>query len=430
MTAAADRPLGATQAVALVIANMIGTGVFTTSGFLLRDLGTRGAVLAAWLAGGVLALCGAACYGALARRIPESGGEYLFLGRVLHPAVGYAAGWVSLLVAFSAPLAAAAWAFGGYMQWNPRWAGSGLLLAAAAVHAADVRRGAWLQTLGVALVLASILGFLLLAAAGDRSSAPSAPAARPWAPLPFALAVLWVSYSYSGWNAAVYLGGEVRDAARVVPRALLLGAAAVMLLYLLVNAAFLWAAPPAALSGQLAVGRIAAEHLGGPTAARAFSMLIALALCTFVSSMMMVGPRVLAAMAADGYLPRALRGRAGAPPRSAVLVQVVLALALLWSATYEALLTYVGFTLSLSTTATVAALLVLRRREGAAAVPVLGWPLTPILFLSGTLIAAALSAWQRPLASACGAASAAAGVAFWWLTAAPSARRAAKQVER
>ncbi|TAH39604.1 MAG: amino acid permease [Planctomycetota bacterium] len=414
----ARRQLGLGSASALVMANMIGTGVFTTSGFLLRDLGSRVAVLAVWCAGGLLAWCGALCYGALARRIPESGGEYLFLSRVLHPAVGYTAGWISLFVAFSAPLASAALAFAEYLRpWTqlpPRVAASALLVVLAAVHCARVRTGAALQSFGVALNVALILGFLGLAAVRHASgsippgAAPAAAGTVSFGTL--AVALLWVSYSYSGWNAAVYVGGEVRDPERVLPRALLLGSATVTVLYLLLNAAFLWSAPPQELAGQLAIGRIAAERLGG---ASLFPWLISLALCTFVSSMMMIGPRILARMAADGYLPRLLVPGAGAPPRTAVAVQAVLALAMLWTATFEAMLTYVGFTLGLSTAATVLALVVLRRREGAARVPVAGWPWTPGLFLAGTLACAGLGALQRPRESLWGLASIAAGLLFW-----------------
>ncbi|HEX9046143.1 MAG TPA: amino acid permease, partial [Verrucomicrobiae bacterium] len=152
------RSLGLTSAVALVIASMIGTGVFTTSGFLLADLGSRWAVLAVWAAGGVTALLGALSYGALARRLPESGGEYLFIARTLHPSAGYVAGWISLLVGFSAPLAAAAAGFGEYTKswWpgvTPRLTGTALLLIFGGVHAFQVQRGAWVQNTAVLVKL-------------------------------------------------------------------------------------------------------------------------------------------------------------------------------------------------------------------------------------------------------------------------------------
>src|SRR6266571_5389007 len=150
----ARRQLGLVSVLGLIVASMIGSGVFTTSGFLLADLNTPGRVLVVWLCGGVLALLGALCYGALAQRFPESGGEYLFLARTLHPAAGYVAGWVSLLVGFSAPLAAVSLAFGEYTKtWfafaGPRMIGSCLLVIFAAMHAAHVQRGTWVQNMAV-----------------------------------------------------------------------------------------------------------------------------------------------------------------------------------------------------------------------------------------------------------------------------------------
>ena len=164
----ARRQLGLMSATALVVASMIGTGVFTTSGLLLEDLKSPWLVLAAWAVAGVIATLGALSYGALARRIPESGGEYRFLSHTVHPSAGYVAGWISLVVGFAAPAAASAFAFGRYVSpwlpgWDPRLAGTLVILLFSMVHAAHVRRGARIQTLGVLLNVALILGFIALA---------------------------------------------------------------------------------------------------------------------------------------------------------------------------------------------------------------------------------------------------------------------------
>lgn len=404
------RQLGLTSAVALVVASMIGTGVFTTSGFLLADLKSPWLVLVAWAVGGVLATLGALSYGALARRIPESGGEYTFLSQTLHPAAGFLAGWVSLLVGFSAPLAAAAIGFGEYTRpWlgglSPRVAGTLLILIFAVLHAFHVQHGArtqnWTVLIKVVLIVA-FLGFGL-----TRLTHPKPADYSPGVISTFAVSLVWVSFSYSGWNAAVYIGGEIREAERNLPRALLLGTGIVMLLYLGLNTVFVFAAPIEVLAGKLDIGRVTAEAIGGPSLGQAVSGLVALALLTSVSSMTMAGPRVYARMAAAGHLPRWLAAGDG-PPRAAIAFQTIIAIGLLWSAAYEQLLTFIGFTLGLSAATTVFGLIVLRRREGASVI-VSGWPWVPWLFVLSTLAITGFTVFRRPWESAAGLALLAAG---------------------
>ena len=241
-----QRDLSLVSASALVIASMVGSGVFTTSGFLLAELHSPGRVLGAWLAGGAIAMLGALCYGALARRFPESGGEYIFLGRTLHPAAGYLAGWVSLLVGFSAPLAAVSIAFGQYLQaWLPfssaRLTGSALLLVFAAIHAMHVQRGAWVQNCAVLIKLLLIAA--LLGLSWGRLEPPPAIPPDSFPIAAFLVSLAWVSFSYSGWNAAIYIAGEIRDPERNLPRAMVVGTALVTVLYLALNALFVYAAP-------------------------------------------------------------------------------------------------------------------------------------------------------------------------------------------
>lgn len=370
--------------------------------------------------GGVLAILGALSYGALARWIPESGGEFTFLSRTLHPAAGFLAGWVSLLVGFSAPLAAAAMGLGEYARpWlgglSPRVTGSVLIVAFAAVHGASVRGGARAQNWTVVIKILLIAGFIAFGLTRCAGAAPLPHASGDFSNL--AVALVWISFSYSGWNAAVYIGGEIRDPERNLPRALLWGTGVVTLLYLGLNAVFVFAAPVEMLAGKLDIGRVAAQAIGGDAWGTAISVLITLALVTSVSSLTMAGPRVYAKMAAEANLPRWL-ATAGGPPRAAMVFQLVIALGLLWTAAYEQLLTFIGFTLGLSAAATIVGLIALRRREGARLV-VVGWPWVPWAFVASSLAITGFTIWRRPWESAAALATLAAGWAVWKMKLAP-----------
>ena len=427
MTAASasQRRIGQWTAAGLVVANMIGAGVFTTSGFALGDLGDRRVVMAAWAVGGVLALCGALSYGALARRIPESGGEYTFLSATLHPLAGFLAGWVSLLAGFTAPIAAAALGLQAYLAGaggplaglgRPEWIGTAAILVAGLMHGLRLGAGVWLQNAAVALKLLVIAGFVALGAGALPPAAATAPPTLPAFELgAFAVTLVWISFSYSGWNAAVYIAGEVRDPARNLQRSLLLATGTVTVVYLALNGMFLWAAPAGALAGNAEVGAIAAEALGGTAWRRAASVLVAVALFTSISSMVMAGPRVYARRAFDGLFPRMFRAGTEVPG-AAVALQVGLAVVVVWSAGLAQLLSYIGFTLGLSAAATVVGLLVLRRREGVERVPVPGYPWVPVLFVVATLATSAFMVTRRPAEAAVGVLTALSGVpVYLWI---------------
>lgn len=403
------RRFGLPSATLLVVASMVGSGVFTTGGFLLETLRSPWLVLLAWLAGGAIAACGALSYGALAQRFPESGGEYLFLSRTLHPAAGNVAGWVSLVVGFSAPMAAAAYGLGEYLApwtpWHaPQLTGTLLLVAFALLHGAYGPVGTGVQNFAVAFKLVLIAGFVLLAWP-RLAVAPFATGSGEGAGFgTFFSSLIWVSFSYSGWNAAVYLGGEVRDPERSLPRALLLGTGLVTVLYLALNTAFMFSAAPETLAGKADIGRVAAFALGGAVWADFLTLLVAFALSLSVSAMMMAGPRVSACMARDGYLPPWLSLHEDGAPKRATFLQCALSLALLWSAGFKELLTYTGFTLGLSTAATVFGLIRLRLKEGDAC-PVIGWPWAPLVYLLAVLAMTAAALVRQPQAALWGLAT-------------------------
>jgi amino acid transporter len=406
-------------ATALVVANMVGTGVFTTSGILVRILGSPWLVLLTWLLGGVLALLGALCYGALAERIPESGGEYLFLSRTLHPVAAYVGGWLSLIVGFAVPLGALAYAFAEYLQpWlpagvSPRVVATLLMVGASLLHFGSISFGARVQA---AIVIAEVILITLFASFGLGRLYPNGFHTTPVDGNvgKMGLALVIVSFAYLGWNAAVYIGGEVKDPRRNLPRSLILGTSIVTLLYLALNALFVFAAPVEALSGRIDVAHVAAEVVGGTWLAKAVSGLVSLALALCVSALTMTGPQVTARMARDGLLPRRLAGEPGRPPRVALVVQLVLGLVALWTATFERILTYVGFTLGISTIATIVGLCRLRLKEGPA-MRVPGWPWVPGVFLAFGIASTGVTVVQRPLEGLVGLATLSVGVLAYFL---------------
>ena len=399
---------------------MIGAGVFTTSGFSLADLGSRHLVLLAWLVGGLIALCGAISYGGLVARITESGGEYIFLSRVVHPLAGFLAGWVSLLAGFTGAIAFAARAFETYAlpeSIRPAALPSGSLgvLVIAffgLLHAFVARAGLAAQNAVVILKLVALtafLGYACTVLAGEGWIGTEVPIEEaPFALLPFASSLVWISLSYSGFNASVYVAGEVKDARRNVPRSLWLGTLLVTFIYLALNAVFLYAPSPEAVASHKNVATIAAQALGGRWLAELVRMAICLALLSSVSSMIVAGPRVYARMAEDGVFPRWFLSRHGGDPgrspRIAVLFQAALAAFVVCVATLGDLLSYLGFTLSLSAAGSVACLFVLRRRDPTQPRS-FGYPIVPLGYITATVTLAALAAIERPWQVAAAAAT-------------------------
>ncbi|MBI5485704.1 MAG: amino acid permease [Deltaproteobacteria bacterium] len=425
MGVAVTRRLGLATATLVVVANMVGTGVFCTSGLLLDSLATPGAVLLVWLVGGLVALCGALCYGELATISSRNGGEYRFLSDAFHPAVGFVAGWLSLVVGFAAPIAASGLAFGTYLHAAAPAvpsvaAGAALVLLASVAHAAGVVTGARLQNAVTVLNVAFIVAFTAAAAwvlpAGRLERlAPSGDAVTGSG---FAVGLILVSYAYSGWNGAAYLAGEIREPVRTLPRALALGTGIVTLLYLALNAVFLLGPAPGELRGVVEVGHRAAADIFGPGAGRVVSALIACVLVSSVGSLAMVGPRVYEAMGEDYPALRFLRLRGeGGGPWASIALQGALALALLLTSSFGALLLYVGILLSAMAALTVAALFVLRRRGAGAAggYRTWGYPLTPAVFLLFSAWAIAHSLVDRPVVAALAAATIASGLLLYRL---------------
>ncbi|HBJ84468.1 MAG TPA: amino acid permease, partial [Verrucomicrobiales bacterium] len=268
MSTARAQGISLITATAVVVANMIGTGVFTSLGFQVGDLPSGFTIMMLWLVGGVCAFCGAVCYGELAAALPRSGGEYHFLSRIFHPAVGFLSGWLSITVGFAAPIALAAMAFGKYFStifphapattWSLVMVWIITLVHVGGIHVAArfQNTATWLKVTLICVFIGA--GYWLATGQAVRFT-PAADDVKLITSRPFAVSLVYVMYSYAGWNAATYIVGEIRNPQRNVPKAIALGTLLVTVLYLALNATFLNAAPMSELAGKLDVGHVAAE---------------------------------------------------------------------------------------------------------------------------------------------------------------------------
>jgi APA family basic amino acid/polyamine antiporter len=424
----ADRGIALPTAVAVVVANMVGTGVFTSLGFQVGDLPSGFVLLLLWGLGGLCAFCGALAYGELAAALPRSGGEYHFLSSTLHPAVGFMAGWLSATAGFAAPIALAAMALGRYFNSIfPAASATALSLfavfAVALVHSSGLRTAERFQNAATWLKVALILFFIGAGVwLGQGHGVRFTPAPGDFGLVtstPFAVSLVYVMYAYAGWNATTYIVGEVRQPERNVPLSVALGTLLVTALYLALHAVFLHAAPMAELEGRVEVGHVVATHLFGSWGGNLMSGLICLGLVSCLSAMTWVGPRVTQTMGQDIRLlsPLAQANRNGVPSR-ALWLQTALVVILLLTSTFEHVLTYVQFSLQLCSFLTVLGMMVLRRTRPDLPRPVRCWgyPVTPLVFLGISLWMLAYVLLQRPLESLAGLATLASGLIVFWLS--------------
>jgi APA family basic amino acid/polyamine antiporter len=353
--------LGLWSGVGIVVANMIGAGVLTTPGYMAMDLAPSH-ILFAWVIGGVAALSGARAYAAVAQAIPRSGGEYRYLSELWHPMLGYLAGWTSLLVGFSQPVATDAQLIGYYagtlvpgVSW--RVVAVGAILLVTALHALDLRASKRGQNILVAVKFTLVVGFVVVGLVAGENAWPTwrPEAAAHGLPLaPFFQSLVFIAFCYSGWNAAIYASEEFAAPRRDVPRAMLIGCSAVMVLYLLVNWVFVANLTPAHYGAwigddpdRITLGHVLMKDIVGGTGAKVMSVFMIVALLSAASAMTMIGPRVYAAMARDGYLPRVFAGEDGKPPLWSVLLQSAIAIAVAMTTSFIKAIATVGTVLTL-----------------------------------------------------------------------------------
>jgi basic amino acid/polyamine antiporter, APA family len=436
------RQLGFFSATALVISNMIGTGIFATTGFMAGDLGSGGLILACWAVGAVFAIFGALSYSELGINFPSSGGEYVYLTHAYGPEWGFMTGWVSFFAGFSAPIAAAALAFSEYLGhfWpsletaNARFVigagtfslrvGMGQIAACCLIagftilNCFGLSRTAKVQNVLTSTKVIVLVGFVIMGfSAGTGSWGHFAEHAvrtsKVDVPAQFFLSLLWVMVGYSGWNAATYVAEEIRRPERTLPLALAAGTGIVAALYMALNLLYVYATPLEQLKGVTAVGALSATNLFGPGVAGVFSALMALSIVSTVSAEVIIGPRVYYAMAKNKafFSPAARVHPKWHTPVVAIISQGLCAMVMTLTP-FRELLTYIGMSLTFFSVLSVASLFVFRRKrpewQRLRALD-FAWPLIPVSYI---VVGAAMMAFgvvQAPAASATAFATVGAG---------------------
>ncbi len=431
------RTISLLTATCIVVANMIGTGIFTSLGFQVADLTSGFAIMALWAIGGLCALCGALSYAELGAALPRSGGEYHFLREIYHPALGFVAGWISATVGFAAPVAIAAIPFGTYLAGavpglNPLFLSLGVVWVATLALLWDLRLGSGFQNIStllkVAVIMVIVVAGFCIVRTQPISFLPTGTDRALIASTPFAISLYWVMYAYSGWNASTYVVGEIRHPGRAIPLSLGIGTLVVTALYLGINAVFLRSTPIAEMVGKQEVGLIAGTHIFGEAGGKVMAVFIALGLVSAVSAMMWIGPRVTMTMGEDlralSWL--AQRNSRGIPVR-ATLVQFAIVNLFILFTSFQKVVNYVQFSLMLSSSLTVLGVIVLRwrrpelrwrRPELARPYRTWGYPVTPIIFLlvSAWMLWHLLEDSSTREASLWGLATAALGLLVYYLS--------------
>lgn len=410
-------------AMSIVVANMIGTGVFTSLGYQLFDIQSGFGIVMIWLVGGLLAMCGAVCYAELATRMPEDGGEYYFLSKIYHPGLGFVAGFVSSTVGFAAPIAGASIALGAYVHgvWpevNEMVLAAAVIVTINAIHWWNARLGIDFQKGSTIIKVTMIILFIGTGFALGTHPVnffPSAKAINEISGPAFATSLIWVSFAFSGWNASTYIAGSIENPNRNLSRSILIGTLVVTVLYVLLNMVFMMSASVENLLGVKEVGLVAATALLGNSIGGLMGGIISLLLVSTISSMVFTGPRVLAKMFENIPKMSGLSKREDdGNPRRAIVVQLIISLLLLWLMDFPQLIYFIAFTLSLFTMLTVLGMMLLRIKQGKPeGYRAWGYPITPIVFLITTAAVAIFFVKDKPTESLYGLSTAAIGFLFY-----------------
>jgi APA family basic amino acid/polyamine antiporter len=381
------------RATAIVISNMIGTGVYTSLGLQAAGVHSVLALILIWITGGFVALCGALTYGELAARIPKSGGEYIFLSRIYHPVLGFLSGFISMTIGFAAPMAIAAIALGNYagniINLGPSIIAVSTIIILTILNSSSFKTGANFNFITTSVNIFLILGLCVMGFISGHHpdysfTAGQADLKQVISPA-FAVSLVYVSFAYSGWNSAAYITHQVKNPVKNLPRVFVSGTLIVMTLYTLLNFVFLYTVPIPELEGKVDIAFLAARNIFGPAGGKFVAVIISIGLIASINSLLILGPRVTQAIAED-YVPLRFLGvenRNGSPFYATGLLTVV-ALVLIWTSTFEQIMTLIGFTLSLFTIMSVIGVFVIRNKTKTSSEDfyhTFGYPVIPLFFI-------------------------------------------------
>jgi len=412
------RQLGLFSVTNIVIANMIGAGIFTTSGLLMGGLNNPILMLILWVGGGIIALCGALCYGELGASIPSAGGEYIYLSRLFHPLAGFLSGWISFFVGFSAPIAASALGFSEYftrafpqlIEWgNPiilkKLYAVFVIVVFTVIHIRGIEFGAKVQNYLTFLKVVLIVGLVALGFFSGRGNFDHL---FQGADFNFnfrgykviGLSLMWIMFAYSGWNASAYIGSEIKNPRRNLPYSLIFGTGIVLFLYVCLNMLYVYALAPEKMNGVISIGGLAMENLFGSSMQNIFSVLISFALFSSLSAFIILGPRVYFSMARDGYFFKFASDvhPVFRVPAKSILLQCGIAIIVVLSGTFDQILTYMGFSLGIFPILAVIGVIKLRyTNKSELKMP--GYPFVPMIYLIPSVLILILSFLERPIES-------------------------------
>ena len=444
-----SRGFGLPMGIFVVVSSMIGVGVLTTSGFTVASVGSNQLMLCLWVVGGILGICGALCVAELAAALPSSGGDYIYLYEAYGSLAAFLSGWVSFLIGFAAPIAAAAFASASYLlaplglpPTTARLAHRGLasvaIVAFALIHTSKASHAARAHSIVTLLKLGILCTFLvagLYAGWGRWENLADRPSMDLGTASAMLFSLVYISYAYTGWNAASYLAGEIAEPGRRLPQAILIGTSLVVALYLGLNTVYSLALPAGEIQriakeqgfdAVAPIAELAAKRMFGSTITTTLSVAFGLTLLASLSAYVLTGPRVAVAMARAGHFPALaarLSSRTGAPVIATAL-QVGWALTLLWLVSFEKVLIYASVGLALFSMLSVSTVMVLRHTRPDLHRPFRtpGYPVVPAIFLIGTILLTIAAFVERPLPSLYSLLTILAGIPVHYLMCRPERR--------